>query len=80
MRRLDRLFGAVLLAGCTNGLAQRQAEPATWAGKPETELVQSMGVPTRTYATSDRKVLTYEDRTVAGGVVRSFGLRGNACG
>jgi hypothetical protein len=43
MRRLVHLFGAALLAGCSNGLAQLQAELATWVGKPETELVQLMG-------------------------------------
>ncbi len=54
----------VLLAGCGNGLAEHQAQLAMWVGKPETELVGIMGVPTRTYETGGLKFLTYEERHV----------------
>ncbi len=115
--RASWLFGLALMAsGCTNGLAVRQAELARWVGQPETALVGTLGVPTRTYETGGMKLLTYENRrveivpgspvygppgpfgyggrfpptavnlacdttfTIADGVVRTFSLRGNACG
>ncbi len=121
MRRIGRLGLLVLLAGCTNGLAARQAELSQWIGKPEVALLAAMGAPNRSYQTSGMKFLTYDDRrveivpgspafgpgpyfapdpfwygsgfpptattlvcdttfTVAGGLVRAFSLRGNACG
>jgi hypothetical protein len=123
MRRFAILLIAVLTAGCTDYLALRQAQMQQFVGRPETDLIQSMGVPTRTYETGGMKFLAYEDRqieivpgspfyygpgpfpgfynggfygggfppeavslmcdttfAVAGGVVRSFTLRGNACG
>jgi hypothetical protein len=62
MRGLWRFALAGVLAACTNGLAQKQAELAKWVGKPETDLVGLMGVPTRTYETGGMKFLTYDDR------------------
>ncbi len=53
---------ALFVAGCTNGLAQRQAELALWVGRPETDLVGAMGAPSRSYETAGMKFLTYEDR------------------
>lgn len=53
---------ALFVAGCTNGLAQRQAELALWVGRPETDLVGVMGAPSRSYETGGMKFLTYEDR------------------
>ncbi len=115
-----RVLGCVclLLGGCANGLAQRRADLCQWVGRPETDLVQAMGAPARSYETGGIKVLTYEDSrvdiipgtsyypgygpywtgagaglppqavnlrcdtnfTIAGGLVKSFTQRGNACG
>jgi hypothetical protein len=119
MRRLVLLAIACLAAGCANQLAERQAQLNRLIGRSETDLVQTMGIPTRTYETGGMKFLAYEDRrveivpgspffpvggpfypgfygggippeainltcdttfTVSDGVVRSFALRGNACG
>ena len=115
MRHLVLLLGGIAVTACTNGLAARQAELAMWVGKPEIELVQLLGAPSRTYQTGGLKILTYEERrveispgsypygpgpfwygggfpptaetlvcdttfTIGDGVVRSFSLRGNACG
>jgi hypothetical protein len=113
MRNTWLLGLAGLVAGCTDGLAARQAQLAQWVGRPETDLVGILGAPTRVYETDGTKFLTYDDRrveiqpayfgpgpfwygggfpptattlecnttfTVAGGVVRAYSLRGNACG
>jgi hypothetical protein len=123
MRRILVLLIAVLTTGCVNQLAARQAQLQPLVGRPETELIQVMGVPNRTYETGGVKFLAYEDRqvevvpgspfyygpapfpgfygggfygggfpptavnlicdttfAVAGGLVQSFTLRGNACG
>jgi hypothetical protein len=53
-----------LVAACSNGAAQRQAELSKWVGRPETELLGLMGAPTRSYDTGGMKFLTYEDRRV----------------
>lgn len=107
---------AVLLAGCSNRLAQREAFLSRFIGKPETLLVQQLGVPDRTYQTEGVKYLAYNESrvdilpatpflgppwwgwygggfppqavnltcdttfAVSGGIVRSYTLRGNACG
>jgi hypothetical protein len=57
-------FASLLLAGCVNELAQRQAELTRWVGRPETELVSEMGAPNRSYATGGITVLTYEESRV----------------
>ena len=63
MDRLFRVIGlAALVAGCTNGAVQRQAELTQWVGRPETDLVGAMGAPSRTYETGGLKFLTYEER------------------
>jgi hypothetical protein len=122
MRRLVLLAVVGLIASCTNQLAVRQAQLSQLVGRSETDLVEALGVPSRTYETGGMKFLSYEDRrveyvpgspfypgfygpgfygggfygpgfppevinlscdttfTLAGGVVRSFALRGNACG
>jgi hypothetical protein len=122
MHRVAVLLFVLLAAGCTNQLAVRQAQLQQLVGRPEMDLIQVMGVPTRTYETGGTKFLSYEERqtefipgspyyyapgpfpgfwggpygggfppqavnlacdttfAVAGGVVRSFTLRGNACG
>lgn len=108
---------AVLLAGCVNRLAQRQAFLAPFIGQPESVLVQRLGVPDRTYQTQGVKYLAYTESrvdilpgapmmmgppwwgwygggfppqavnlvcdttfAVSDGIVRSYTLRGNACG
>jgi hypothetical protein len=63
MDRLLRVIGLLaVVAGCTGGLAQRQAELAQWVGRPETDLVGAMGAPSRTYEAGGMKFLTYEER------------------
>lgn len=61
MPRAWAVFAAALLAGCTGGLAERQAELTQWVGQPETQLVAAMGVPRRTYDSGAMKFLTYQD-------------------
>lgn len=108
----------LLLGGCVSGPSRRQVELCKWVGRSETDLVQAMGAPARSYETDGVKILTYEDSrvdiipgtsfypgfgpywaagssglppqavnlkcdtniTVVGGAVKSFTLRGNACG
>ncbi len=116
MRR-PALLLLLLLAGCVLGPDRRQVL-SRFVGADEATLVQSMGVPTRTYTAGGIKFLAYdEQRTeyvpppvwpygwgygygwygpgfaptvlrygcettfeVVEGRVRSFTLRGNACG
>jgi hypothetical protein len=118
MRRLALLLlAASLIGGCVNQLALRQAQLSQLVGHPESDLIQQMGVPDRTYETGGVKYLAYSDSRVdfipatpfpygppywgwygggfppqvvnlicettfaiQGGLVRSFTLRGNACG
>lgn len=118
MRRAAFALALLLLAGCVNQLAQRQAFLAQFVGQPESLLVQRLGVPTRSYTTNGVKFLAYTESRVdivpglpaygfgppfwgwyGGGfppevvnlvcettfavsdnVVRSYTLRGNACG
>lgn len=112
------LVVALLLGGCVNHLAQREAFLQQFVGKPETDLVQQLGVPTRSYETGGVRYLAYTESrvdlipatagygfgppylgwygggfppqavnlvcettfAVSAGTVRSFTLRGNACG
>ncbi len=53
------LASALALAGCANGIAQREAELAPLVGQPESAVVQRLGVPTRTYETGGEKFLAY---------------------
>ncbi|HBK05015.1 MAG TPA: hypothetical protein DDZ81_04040 [Acetobacteraceae bacterium] len=62
MRRCGVLLLAAAVAGCTGGLAARQAELSQWVGRSETELVAAMGAPNRFYDSGGMKFLTYEDR------------------
>ena len=61
MRRSVLIAAASMLFGCADPRAARQAELATWVGRPEVALVQAMGAPSRTYETAGMKFLTYED-------------------
>ena len=119
MRRVVPLCLVALLGACGDQLAQRQAYLNQFIGHPDQELVQKLGVPTRTYTTGGVKYLAYDESrvalvpplppyspgpwwfnggygggpppqavklqcettfTVADGVVKSYTLRGNACG
>jgi hypothetical protein len=119
MRRLVLLGLMPLLAGCVDQLAQREAFLNRFVGHPDSDLVQQLGVPARTYQTDGVTYLAYDESrvqlvpaappyapgpwwayggygggfppqvvnltcettfAVAGGVVKSFTLRGNACG
>jgi hypothetical protein len=53
------LAGVLTLAGCANGIAQREAELAPLVGQSEAAVVQRLGVPTRTYETGGEKFLAY---------------------
>ena len=53
------LLAALMLAGCVNELAQRQAFLATLIGKSETDLVRTMGVPTGSFETGGHRFLAY---------------------
>ena len=106
----------LLLCGCANLLAQRQAFLNKFVGRPEQELVPQLGVPDRTYETGGTRYLAYDESrvdilpgmppgplwyygwygggfppqvvtlqcettfAVVDGVVKSYTLRGNACG
>jgi hypothetical protein len=64
IRRFFVFAIAVLTVGCSNQLAARQAKLQLLVGHSETELIQSLGIPTRTYETGGMKFLAYEDRQV----------------
>ncbi len=64
MRCLVPVVMAALLAGCTNQLAARQAQLGRLVGHSEVDLVQAMGIPTRTFDTGGMRFLAYEDRRV----------------
>ncbi len=61
MRLVRVVLGVGLLAGCSNGLAVRQAELTHWVGQPETDLLAAMGAPNRSYDSGTLKFLTYEE-------------------
>jgi len=106
------LAGCALPVACADETAARMAALNHLVGQPEQALLQTMGVPTRSYDADGTKYLAYDERRVdlipgvpgvgiwhaggippqeierwcettfqvAQGVVRSFTLRGNACG
>ena len=55
---------ALLVAGCANYVPTRQAELSQFVGKSETQLVQTIGLPTQTYQTGDAKFLAYSQQYV----------------
>ena len=64
MRRAILILLASLVAGCTNQLAARQAYLNQFIGRSESDLVQQMGVPTRSFETGGVQYLAYnESRT-----------------
>ncbi|HET8996221.1 MAG TPA: hypothetical protein VFN42_06095 [Acetobacteraceae bacterium] len=64
MRRTLLLLLPVLLGGCANYLAQRQAFLSQFVGKPDTLLVQKLGVPTRSFTTDGVQYLAYTESRV----------------
>src|SRR5690242_8248958 len=62
--RVVLLVLAGWLAGCVDQLAERQAYLSRFVGQPETVLLQQMGVPARSYETSDMKYLAYDEHRV----------------
>lgn len=112
LRRAALAACCVLPAACADDQAARIAALDRFVGQPEQTLLQTMGVPTRSYDADGVKYLAYDERRVeiisgtpgvgvwragamppqrielwcettfqvAQGVVRSFTLRGNACG
>ena len=70
MRRVILLVLTGLVAGCVDQLAARQAYLSRFIGQPEVVLVQQMGVPARTYATSGMKYLAYDEHQVD--IVQAF--------
>jgi hypothetical protein len=61
MRVLGVFVAGLVLTGCTNELAERQAELQHWIGQPESQLLAAMGAPNRIYDSGPTKFLTYED-------------------
>ena len=53
----------VLLAGCTDGLAQREAAMSRFVGQPEAAVVRALGVPARSIETDGRRFLAYVERS-----------------
>ena len=68
------LCGAALLAGCATrqGFEQRMG---AFVGRPEVDLVASLGVPARTYQVGDRRFLQYERRRVLAESYPGWGWR-----
>ena len=60
MRRFGLCLLIALLGACTNLLAARQAQLNLLVGKTELDVVQAMGVPTRTFDTGGVRFLAYE--------------------
>lgn len=60
MRRLVVLLLIGLLSACTDMLAARQAQLNQLVGRPEIDVIQAMGVPTRTFETGGVRFLSYQ--------------------
>ncbi|HVZ06529.1 hypothetical protein [Rhodopila sp.] len=60
MRRLGLPLLLIVLGGCTDTLAVRQAQLNAFVGRSELELVQAMGVPTQTFETGGVRFLSYQ--------------------
>lgn len=58
------VLALLLLAGCTNRLAEREALAGQFIGRTEAELVRDAGVPTRTVEAGGRRFVVYEERRV----------------
>ena len=64
MRRPVLPILALLVTGCVDQLAQRQAFLTQFVGHPDSDLVQQLGVPSRTYETGGVKYLAYDESRV----------------
>ena len=64
MRRAILILLVLLVAGCANQLAVRQAYLNQFVGQPESVVVQQMGVPTRSIETEGVKYLAYTESRV----------------
>ena len=112
LRSAAVLACCALVTACADDLAPRMAALNHLVGQPEQTLLQTMGVPTRSYDANGEKFLAYDERRVdiisgtpgvgiwragamppqsielwcettfqvAQGTVRSYTVRGNACG
>jgi hypothetical protein len=81
MRRIAAaLLTALLLAGCVDGLAERQAFLSGLIGRTETEVVRIMGVPTRSFEVGGQRFLAYDERRLevlpSAPVMAPWGWRG----
>ncbi len=76
MRKLLALMSVLALAACVYpSLAQRQAYLAQFIGVSETDLVRTLGVPTRTIDADSHHFLAYVERTTD--VFPAYGWGGN---
>lgn len=68
MARLARgvalLLALALPSACANQLAQRQAKLAPLVGRPVSNLIQQLGVPSRTFRADGVDYLAYDERSV----------------
>ena len=65
MRRALPVLLPILLAACAvNNGEERRAYLTSLVGAPEAELVRQLGVPTRSYETTGRKFVAYDERRV----------------
>jgi hypothetical protein len=52
---------SIVVGACANQLAERHAFLDQFVGHPDSELVQKLGMPTRTYQTGGMKYLVYTE-------------------
>lgn len=62
MRRV--MLGLLLLAACTNRMAEREAQAGAFVGRSEEDLVREAGVPTRTVEAGGKRFVVYSERRV----------------
>jgi len=55
------LLVPLVLAGCVDRLAERQAFLSSLLGQSEETLIRSMGVPVQVYETNGHRFLGYQD-------------------
>ncbi len=62
MRRIVLLLIVVFVTGCANTMQARIDYLNRFVGRPESELVMSMGVPTRSFETGGTRFLAYDEQ------------------